>query len=39
MISNKNRRTVVGIYLSAKPLAKTFVAEPTRLAKPPIVAE
>jgi hypothetical protein len=38
-MSDKNRRNVVVIYLSAKPLAKTFVAEPTRLAKPPIVAE
>jgi hypothetical protein len=30
---------VVVIYFSAKPLAKTFVAEPTRLDKPPIAAE
>jgi hypothetical protein len=39
VIESKDREIFVVIYLSTKPLRKTFGPVPTRLDKPPIDAE
>jgi hypothetical protein len=39
MQNNDRRKNLLLIYVSTKPLTKTFGAVPTRLDKPPIVAE